>query len=188
MVQHRSALRASLRSNTHYGLHGSLRSAIALVLRSCLCVAIRYGLHGSLRSAIGLASHMGPTGHLFVFQVASCPCLTSCAYAWGGLLRKPPLKGARITRVARISSICSLNTNTYRRAVTFGYSAPICAWAFGPHRPTYVHTKFVRTWGPLELVHKVVHLWLSYCVVAPLCALLGHCTATGCGGHTATQW
>ena len=64
-------------------------------------------------TALGLC-HISLVQISLFFSHASCPCLTSCAGMPGGLLRKPPLKGARITYVARISSICSLNTNTYR--------------------------------------------------------------------------
>ena len=44
----------------------------------------------------------------------------------GGLLRKPPLKGARITHVARVPSVHSLNMDTYRRTVPKVQPAYLC--------------------------------------------------------------
>jgi len=48
-------------------------------------------------------------------------------YTPGGLLRKPPLKCAGATPVARISSICSLNVDTYRRIDLRSTRPSVCA-------------------------------------------------------------
>ena len=54
------------------------------------------------------------------------PChtsLTSCVYAWGGLLRKPPLKCGRTWRVARITYGYAHLTRIRTGALTYGQCA-----------------------------------------------------------------
>ena len=109
---------------------------------------------------------------LFVFQVSRHVSLTSHVCTSGGLLRKPPLKGA-YTHTWLAYPLGMLTQRGY---------VPV-PWTYGPvrlsacalcARPTYVCTKFVRTWGDPKLVHKVVTWYvppiLSHCLVLALVA------------------
>ena len=141
----------------HYG-HHMVRGPCPLShMALCLCYT-HYALHGSLRSAIGLVlTH--PCVSL-VFHTGSHVHVTSCVYMSGGLLRKPPLKGARITHVARVPSVHSLNMDTYRRTVPKVQPAYLCMGLRPAQTYVCAHEVCAHV-RPLELVHKVVHYVVS---------------------------